>query len=238
VSMAFSVISKFIGNSKLLQTDVIPSRAADPTSWIDSFSFDTFTAAPILPLWTPTTVGAGAITHSTTAWSAILTADTNANDFASIMSIVQPTTKYSDDCYCAVRFQLFTGGASIPAPADATCCIGLSDAAGTRKVELENTAADTFRLVCTDAGGTTNGTAFALELTLSPTIEIRLYVVGGVSTSAEVYVNDVLMSTVAANIPGPDEVYAYFGIEKINVAAAGNISIDVQYVQLFRVLTG
>lgn len=233
--MAFGIVSKFIGNQKLLKSNIIPSRAIDPTSWLGYFPFDTCTAGAIVPLWTPTEIGTGTVAHSAGDWAAIISSNVANADEALMISV--PTFSGVDDGYSALRIRIISA-AAIPAPAAGRLHFGMSTIGGGDLVELQNTAADTFRLVCTSSGGgTSNGTPFALDLTDENVIEFRLYQVGGVPDHAEVYVNDVLMDTiaVAANIPSPFVLSSYVYTNRIGVG--GDVSVYVYYAQMYVVPT-
>lgn len=236
--MGFSVGSKFIGNPRLLQSDVIPSRAMDPTSFVDNFVYDTCTAAPIIALWTPTTAITGSVSHSATGWYADLDTTTALNDSAKIESIVHPL-QGSDDGYFGLRFQLACDTANVPAPADNEAIFGWVKSDFSEMIAIENTGIDTFRLTTTwSGGGTSNGTPFALDLVSAPaTVELRAYLVGGNMSKAEVYVNDVLMDMIdtVANIPNPagNGCVAHFCLTKLDALAVGDCIIYVQFCQFF-----
>jgi hypothetical protein len=237
--MSFNLTSKFIGSQTLLKESVVTTNAQEPSSWMDNFSIDSVSALPVLAYWSRVIGITGTVAHLNSDWRVEADCSTAANDEAGITSKVIPLVAAGVvSGYTSMKTKVRLG-VMAQAPADALCKIGFANAAGDRRAWLENTAANTFRLVCQDGLGTTNGTPFILDLaTNAVELEFRLYVLAGSIDKAEVWASGVLMSTILTNVPDVSNILMRFYVKKINAAAGGDINLLVYFVKTFPVNLG
>lgn len=221
--MAFGASSKYIGSQKTVASNVITADAQSRTSWLDNGSIDLRTAGALYAAWTRTLAGGATAVHSDSDWSTALNADTAPNDAVTLISKTGP--KYaggSSSINVKMRINI-----SVAAPAQSLFYAGFSNAAGTIKARVENTALDTVRLVCANGGAATNGTPFEYG---GGYLEIRIYYAAGNPSYCEVWAPNLTTGvlekkdTITSNVPGSGALYAFIYIK--NVAANINATLE------------